>query len=478
MPRRRRPPLLAIAVSVGLGALASRPATPLGSTSASAAGNPSREGRPARAGDPGDSVLALIGTDRVVTLGSFMENWTPTAPQLDSLTPQAARGFLELLIDKEVLAEAALKESWVWTAEESAGYLALRDRLMVAAILDSALRGARETLRAAGDTTEDVELIGVAARDSAVARMGVAFDEPLVARLAAAWSAIPRPVSDSSATAQLHALSAMPAVDTADSLRVIAHSSEGDYRVGNLLGAWRRLSPAYRPRVASAEALRDLVRNGLFERSLRSAAERRRLDERAEVSAALSRARERIAVTHFVARRVYGALVPDSLEIARFHREHRDEWALPFRVRALRLASRDRGEADRTVLRLRDPAEAESLTALARRHGLDYVAEVTAASDSALFAAAMRAGAGAVLGPEERDGEWWVTRVNELLPGRTLGLEEVRERVVGRWLEQASERRLGELCGRLRKRTRVKVNDRALERVLPVILARSRAAAR
>src|SRR2546426_1366568 len=147
-PCHGRPALPGIALALGLAALALGAAAPPRDPTTS--GDPSRRAASIRAKNLPDSVLAVIGADRVITAASFVEAWMPAAPPPDSLTPQAARRFLELLIDKEILAAAAVKESWVWTPQESAGYQALRDRLMVAAALDSALRDARESLRATG----------------------------------------------------------------------------------------------------------------------------------------------------------------------------------------------------------------------------------------------------------------------------------------------------------------------------------------
>ena len=357
----------------------------------------------------------------------------------------------------------ALARAWAWTSPESAGYAALRDRLVLAAALDSALADSRAALAAAGDSAADPQALGVAARDRAVGGMGLVFDPALLDRLAAAWASLPLPTSDSSVAAQLAALCAMPRVGWQDSLAVIARSGHGDYRVQDLLSAWQRLSPAYRPRIASADQIRGLVENGMFERALREEADRRGLERRPEIEAALARARERIAVEHLIEREVLGSLAPDRPALERFHDAHRERWALPLRVRVLRLAVGDRQGAERLALRLMDPAQAESLETLARRHGLDYAQELTAGGDGARFQAALAAGTGTVLAPEERDGTWWVTRVDQVLPGRARSFEEVRTEVERAWTSAESERRTRALCDRLRKRTRVRVNRRALE---------------
>src|SRR5262245_10119603 len=63
-----------------------------------------------------DSVLARTG-NREVTVREFLNAWKgvqpPTRP--DSLTPENAREFLDLLVDKEVLGAYAMKEALPWS---------------------------------------------------------------------------------------------------------------------------------------------------------------------------------------------------------------------------------------------------------------------------------------------------------------------------------------------------------------------------
>jgi hypothetical protein len=419
---------------------------------------------PGNAGALPESVLASIGTSRTVSVADFRAAWSrakPSAP-LASLTPDEARQFLGLLIDRELLAEEANRQSWAWTPQEASRYRALRDRLMVGAALDSALEEARKSFATTKDTVSDAERLGIDVRDRTVARMSVRFDEALLERLAKAWARLPRPVPGTPVREQLEVLSALPKIDASDSARVLAISGEETYRVSDLVDAWRRLSIAYRPRIDDASQLRDLVRNGLFEHALRRAAEARGLDRRPDIAAALTRAREEIAIAHLAEREVYGRIRADSLTLHRYYERNRDTWTLPLRVRVVRLVLEDRPTAERMAFRLRDAAEAESLAALARRQGLDYTAEWSLAADSARFAAALKAGVGAVIGPEPMEDAWMVARVTEVLPGRSLGYEEVRDRVRERWTEEEAQRLTRVLCDRLAKRTRVIRNDRAV----------------
>jgi hypothetical protein len=89
---------------------------------------------------------------------------------------------------------------------------------------------------------------------------------------------------------------------------------------------------------------------------------------------------------------------------------------------------------------LANAAEAESLAAGARRAGTEWSADLGAEEDSVLFARALGAGTGAVLGPEENADGWAVARVVAVLPGRGRSFAEVRDLVGRRWYGEEGER--------------------------------------
>ena len=236
--------------------------------------------------------------------------------------------------------------------------------------------------------------------------------------------------------------------------------------MADLLGAWARLNPIYRPRVETAADVRDLVTNGLFERLLRRDAAARGLADAPAVAARLAAERERIDVSHLVAREAYGRVPADSLTLLRFYRGHEADWALPTRVRCLTLVLEDRPEAEAMALRLRDGAAAESLAARARRAGSRWLQDVRADTDSARFERALRAGTGTVLGPDPTAEGWEVSRVMAVLPGRVPPFEECRSEVLQRWYAEEGERRMQALLDRARAAARVEVRAAALERLV------------
>ena len=417
---------------------------------------------------PSDSVLARVGEARIVTVAEFRRAWAETAPPTrpDSLTPQGARRFLDLLLDREILTEQALREPWRWSAAESLRYTGLGDRLALAAALDSVLAEIRAARRARGQAELEPLELGIAARESVTARIAPSFDDSLVGRVARAFARLPQPSSDSSLASQLRTLSAMPRVDAADLAGVLARSSVGAYRVSDLLDSWRRLPPTQRPRVRAREDLRALVENGLFERWLRERAIRQGLGRSALVAARLQRERESIALSHLLEHEVTRAIRPDSAALAGYYHEHSHAFDLPEGIDLIRLVLPDRRAASAMAVRLGDAAEAESLVARARRSGVDYRDRTTRASDPALFEAATRAGPGHVLGPDSVAQGWQVARVVAIALPRPRGFAEVRDEVESHYVVEESERRTRSLIERLRRETRITIDGGMLRAVI------------
>jgi hypothetical protein len=288
------------------------------------------------------------------------------------------------------------------------------------------------------------------------------WDEAALARMLETFRALPRPSRDSGVMANLRLLGSLPRVDAADSARVLARGADGPFRVSDLLVAWSRLNPLERPRVETVEQVRELVENGLFERALRREAAARDLERRPEIAAALAREREFLFVQRVVAREVYRRIALDSLALRRWYEEHAAKWDLPVRVRVLRLVLGARDGATELALRLRDAAEGESLAVRARRRGTEYEQDLVAARDSVLFARALAAGPGTVLGPDSTAAGWQVVRVGAVLPARRRGFEEVRALVQQDRFSREGERLMQDLLARARREVGVRVNERAL----------------
>ncbi|HUK62885.1 MAG TPA: peptidyl-prolyl cis-trans isomerase, partial [Dongiaceae bacterium] len=249
--------------------------------------------------------------------------------------------------------------------------------------------------------------------------------------------------------------------------RVVAHSSVGDYHVSEMLRQWQWLDPWARPRVETPEAIEELARNGLFERLLRVEARERRLDQRPDLAAMIASRREYLAVSEYVNREVYAKIHPDSVAMLDWYHAHPDAYRLPDRANVARWTLPDRASAGRLAAMLRDPAQAESLIARGRRSGVDFGAEITATSDSLLFAEIIRVGAGTVIGPDTTAGGWRVVRVLTIEDGRLRTFAEARPMVEKDMIDAVSEERVRALVTRVRRETPVRVHPRAI----PLIMA-------
>ncbi len=401
-----------------------------------------------------------------MTLSGFRTAWRQVPPpeRPDSLTPENARKFLDLLIAKEALAEAALKEHWAWDDRDSAEYEALRDGLTMKVVLDSALAAEKARLGERGARL-NAEDLGVATRDDAARTLIASFDTTACGELARAFAAIPKPSPDSGIFAQLRALNRGPDVSAALLARPVATTPEGPWRARDVVETWTKLNPAYRPRIETREQIEQVVKNQLFERRLRAEVKRRGIEAWPPIAAELARKREFIAVTHLVAREVYAHIAMDSTTLVHYFEAHRSEWDIPLRVAFARLVLDSPKEARRMAVELSDGVRAESLIARGAHAGVRYELEVTADSDSALFARGMKAGAGAVLGPDSVSGGWQVARVLAIEPGRPRTFAEARKLVANQWYGIEGERLMEELMARCRKQTTVDVHASAVARL-------------
>ena len=134
--RSRRAATWLVLVVLAALSVAASAATPPRTGATKAGPRPAGTGRlPAGKALP-DSVLAAIGNGRTVTAHAFRKGWALVgAGRPDSLTPESARQFLDLLIDKELLAARAIEETWEFTSIESAQVANVTDRCLYDVVL-------------------------------------------------------------------------------------------------------------------------------------------------------------------------------------------------------------------------------------------------------------------------------------------------------------------------------------------------------
>jgi len=413
-----------------------------------------------------DSVLLRIDGREDVTIRRYRRAVRLLGGDPDSLTPADRDRFLNLVVQQRVLAAHAMRHPVAWSAADSGHYLLERDEILVRAALSDRLTALESRRRAAGQPDLDEQALGVAARDSLLHALAPVWDEPLLARVARAFASLPEPTAQMGAREQMALMARMPDVAPGDTGRVLVRTSLGEFRVAELLGDYRRLASMYRPRVSDADAVRALVANSLFERTVREEAQAPALERRSEVAAVIADRVEYHTVNSYLQSRVVASIPSDSLTLVRHYQAHRGDFDRPARAVLVMLMLGDRRSADSVARVFRVPGEAESLAFRAQRSGVNYTHMVTAATDSEMYARSLAVGAGGVSGPDSLASGWRVFRVLSTTPRTTQPFAAVREQVQQAWYEQESERRVRALLDQLQRAARVERNDKALRGIV------------
>ena len=423
-------------------------------------------GKPSAADLP-DSVVVRIDGRHDIVRSFALRSWSQqrAGSPVDSITPAAVARFLDLLVDAELVTGAALRSAAPWSPADSAGALALSDRLLMAVALDSVLQAAQAQGPPIADSLDPMGALGERARAQTVERLGAVFDEAALQRVASLFAALPRPSPDSSLGAQMHVLERRPVLSPEDSSRVLVHSTAGEVRAAEVVNSWARLSIAVRPRIDTPEQVRDMTANQLFERVLRGIATSGRFDRDPRVGTAMTAYTEQVARSQYLEREVLRDLTPDSSAIAAYWKAHSSDWTVPPEARGIRLVLTELAAAVRMGAVLADAAQAESLATRAERGGAHYRFVASETVDSVLYHRAVAAGADAVVGPVAEGGSWWVARVTRILPGRQPAWSEVRDEVTEHWLSLEAERRAVALAQRLRRTKRVELNPVGVKRL-------------
>jgi len=413
-----------------------------------------------------DSVLIRIGDREDVTVRRFRRAVGLLGGDPDSLTPTDRDRFLDLVLEQRLLAAHAVAAGLPWTAADSARYRSERDNTLLRAALADRLTALENKRRAAGQPDLDEQALGAAARESLMVELKPVYDEDLLRRIGSAFAELPQPDAKMSAAEQVKLLGRMPEVAAADTVRVLARSQLGEYRVSDLLQDYRRLSSIYRPRINDADGVRAMVQNALFERTLRNAAAAPALARRPEVAAVLADRVEFHSVNSYLQHAIMEKIPSDSLTLQRYHKAHKSDFDQPARTVLVTIMLGDSVAADSLARLFAMPGNAESLAFQAQRAGSNYTQVVTAASDSALYARTRAIGAGGVGGPDRIGGAFRVFKVLSVDPRTAQEFKAVRERVHQAWYEAEGERRVRALLDGLKRTAHVQRNDVALRAIV------------
>lgn len=413
-----------------------------------------------------DSVLVRLGNGEDVTVRRFQRAVRVLGANPDTLTAASREVFLQRIIEQRLLASAALRSNLPWSAEDSARFAGECDHIRMSAALALEFDSLEARRRAQGLPDLDANAMGIAARESLATRSSAVWDDALVTRVAAAFAALPEPDASRSAAEQLRLRAIPPTIDPADSARALVTTGPESVRVSDVLAAWTQVPVAYRPRVSDAEGVRALAANVLFERHLRTRAERPETATRPEVSAAIEDRREYHAASNWLQRDVVARIPTDSLTLRRHWERERIRFTRAPRAVVVLVALDDEAAARAMAERFRVPGEAESLAFRAQRDGVYWVYEVIEGEPDRLYEAAAAAGVNGVVGPDRTDDGWRVMQVRSLTPRETPPFEAVRDAVARDWLETESERRIRDRLADLARRTGVRRNERALRAIV------------
>ena len=416
-----------------------------------------------------DSVVARIFFSRGtadITRRQFVDGLIQLQIPPVALTPQLRVQVLDLLLQKRILSSRALRDPRSWTHSDSVNYNGLLDNLTLKAALDSAEADLGFRFASHGDTIPNREALGIMLRDSAVAALKPVYDEAMLGQLARAFVEQHKTTKNMSIVDQMRVQMAVPTVSAADSARELIHTAAwGSYSAGELLRDFGHLNPSYRPRVETADQVRDVANSVVYEKILRDAAVKQDLVHRPAIAAQLAERAEFLDVQSYVRRNAYDLVPVDSVTLRKhFDRHPRwfDTWA---RAQIVRGIFDSRAEADSFAHALALPGEADSLALKTMPSGMHYATYLTEDADTALFTRLERAGTRTVLGPDETVDGWRVIRATSIEPRRPRTFEQTHDMVLNDWYQRDGDRRVRELMQKLAAGSLVQVNDDALARV-------------
>ena len=452
---------------------------------------------PAKSSLP-DSVVARTSL-RDLTLDDVRTAWA----RLDARYRPAGEGealkgaFVEQLLEKEAMAQAALAEPFVMTDRESAQYVSYRGdlerrELYTILVVDSAivLPVDRDSARSRMVTPPDGSAIPPQAIESAAkdwaqrrradvlganikASAAPTFDDAVTAHLAGAYASIDSTPTPSGDPLRAAIRSRWPSLTAADSLRIIARSTVDDLSLGEFVRRFSMLNPFQSPLPVTAGAVKARSEQFLGQMWFDAELAKRQVGSRPAVQAALAERRESIALDHWYDRHVRAAI--DTSETAL--RAHYATDPARFGVAAHSIvhnwAVPTRTTADSLVAALAAGAPWDSLCSRFTRREqersscLQTVSVAADAPDSALVAQlAARAPGTAYVRDESAQGVFRVVQLVTRNPARIRPFEEARTFVLRALAAQQAETLLTAQMAAARKALAVTMNQRALARLM------------
>jgi hypothetical protein len=438
-----------------------------------------------RAEAAADTVLAEIAGRRI-TAAEFERQWIRTAPAYPDDVPaeERKRRFLDELINKEALSLAANEGGFVPSPEESALLGLTRLMSMRAAyyrreVVAPALAGAANPHAAHSDpqVLERQLRNERALIDRLVDPLRPEFDDSTLAFLAQAFQRLPKPREQGPGWIRVSMNRWAPPVRIRDTSRVVARSAVGTFTVGRFLWHWAQVPVDQRDRPDAPEQVREWTRSFLAQGPIDEEARRAGFAKAPEVVEEVRRRRELMAVERYYQRRILAGIEPDDAVLRAYWERDRERFHGMARHESYALWYPTREEAERAAAALRREAPWDSLLAarfpvpesdLAPGFGTEAELYREAQSlmpyspDSTLRRMFEKARPGEVLGPRDKNGQWWVYRFVGFLDGRRNTFEEARSFVRDQWKIEEGERRLRAHLRELRDRYGVRLYEPAI----------------
>ncbi|HEV8481185.1 MAG TPA: peptidyl-prolyl cis-trans isomerase [Candidatus Eisenbacteria bacterium] len=440
-----------------------------------------------------DTVLAQVGS-RQVTRSEFLRQWErlgATEAPADRPLRERHRVFLNQLIDKELLTQAAATETYAPTPEEEAKLGLLQLNLMRQAyyrreVLDSlppeggapAETHAHAAHGADMDRAAQVQAAELRLIERLTAPLAPQWGETVAAFLARAFQKLPRPKEEGPGWMRWNYTAWMPPVALADTGRVLGRSTLGPFTIGRFLWHWAQVPPEQRDRPDTASAVIDWARNFLAQGIMDNEARRLGLARDPEVAAEVAKQRQIMALDAYYRAHVSTAVDTSETRLRALYAKNPHAYDSPpfskflavwfrrFDDAAAARAALEKGARWDSLLAARfpmpqDPSEAQLAKSEADLYRYPQ-AQLATSPDTTLTAWFASAKPNQVFGPRNRAGQWWVYRFLEHDDGKARSFAQARPLVAEKAAYDDEEKALRTHLDTLRTRYAVRVNDAAL----------------
>ncbi len=446
-----------------------------------------------------DSVIARF-PHRDLTARELNLAWNRLDPRFRPRGTGLARkkAFLDQLIEREVIARAALKEPFVMTDVESAQFLAsqaqaLRDALYKRIVIDSTLVLASDRDSALTRLTASVrggvvppQAIETYAHTLAEPRRALevnarirlllepAWDDSAAARLARGYGLLDPTKPDPSKPFSLKLNQRMPQLAPADTGLVLVRSTVGAMTAGEFARRFALLNPFETDFPVTQGAVKARSEQFLGQMWFGQEALRQGFDRDPAVLEKLATQREGVALDHYFVRHVEAKIDTSDAVLKPFFQRNRDRYAVQGHSLVANVVTPGRATADSVLAELKAGASWDSVCARHVPAGptRDQCGSTStlpdAYPDSALVQAVLKLKPGDLLAQPlagESAGRYVVLRLVERVSYRPRTFEEVRTFVVREASAEQTERLLQAELTRLRRGMPVMRNERALGRV-------------